>query len=72
MDSRSPEFTRLRPPKSQVLKRTNASETFGYITKMHREALNLKKSHAIDALVIASRGRPLMFKTGVMLLKKCV
>ncbi len=58
--------------RTQVLKRTRAMKTFGYITKAHREALGLKKSHVVDALVIASRGRPLTFKTETFVLKKCI
>jgi len=58
--------------RTQVLKRTRARETYGYITKTHREALGLEKTHAMDALVIASQGNPLTFKTDTVFLKKCV
>ncbi len=64
--------TQMNVIRTQVLKRANVRETFGYITKTHREALKLEKSHAMDALVIASRGKPLTFKTDTMILKKCV
>lgn len=64
--------TQMNAIRKQVLKRTKAIETFGYITKTHREALGFEKTHAIDALVIASKGKPLTFKNDVVLLKKCV
>ncbi|MBD3186516.1 HNH endonuclease, partial [Candidatus Bathyarchaeota archaeon] len=50
----------------------DASETFGYITKTHREHLGLPKTHYNDAIVISSRGKPVSFKNGTVLLKKCV
>lgn len=34
----------------------DAIETFGYVTKANRESLGLKKTHYIDACVIASGG----------------
>lgn len=64
--------TQMNVIRNQVLKRTKAIETFGYITKTHREALGLEKTHAIDALVIASKGKPLTFKNNTVLLKKCI
>ena len=64
--------TQMNVIRNQVLKRTNADETSGYITKARREALGLVKTHAIDALVIASKGKPLVFKNSTVLLKKRV
>ncbi len=64
--------TQMNVIRNQTLKRTNAIETLGYITKTHREALGFKKTHAIDALIIASQGKPLTFKSESLLLKKCV
>lgn len=64
--------TQMNVIRSQILKRTNAIETFGYITKTHREVLGFEKTHAIDALVIAGRGKPLSFKNENLILKKGV
>jgi hypothetical protein len=49
-----------------------AGQTFGYITKTDREQLELPKTHYNDAIVIASRGKPLTFKNDTVLVKKCV
>ena len=44
--------------RSQLLKvYPEAIETFGFVTKTNREALNLPKDHYIDAVVIASGGQ---------------
>ena len=50
----------------------DSEETFGFITKENRQALNLPKEHYIDAVVIASQGDRVKFKTNTILLKKCV
>lgn len=50
----------------------DAEETFGFVTKEHRQLLNLPKEHHMDAVVIASRGSEVNFKTNVVLFKKCV
>jgi len=34
-------------------------ETYGYITKVNRQALGLPKAHHLDAAVIASQGQPI-------------
>lgn len=49
-----------------------AEETFGFVTKEHRQLLNLPKEHYMDAVAIASRGNEVQFKTNVVLFKKCV
>jgi hypothetical protein len=36
----------------------NAEKTYGYITKLNRELLELPKEHYMDAVVIASSGLP--------------
>ncbi|TXT67225.1 MAG: HNH endonuclease [Promethearchaeota archaeon] len=64
--------TQMNVIRTKVLKISKATETFGYITKTHREALGLKKNHAIDAVVFASKGKPLTFKIETGILKKCV
>ena len=49
-----------------------AEETFGFVTKEHRQLLNLPKEHYMDAVAIASQGNEVQFKTNVVLFKKCV
>lgn len=49
-----------------------AEETFGFVTKEHRQLLNLPKEHYMDAVVIASQGNEVQFKTNVVLFKKCL
>lgn len=49
-----------------------AKETFGFVTKEHRQLLNLPKEHHMDAVAIASQGNAVNFKTNVVLFKKCV
>ena len=56
----------------QLLKQLECEETFGFITKEDRQLLNLPKEHYIDAVVIASQGNTVQFKTNVVIFKKCV
>jgi hypothetical protein len=49
-----------------------AEETFGFITKEHRQLLKLPKEHYMDAVVIASQGHQVIFKSNSILLKKCI
>jgi len=58
----------------QLLKRLPyAEETFGYITKEHRQLFELPKEHYIDAVVIACQGNPAYFnKTKDVIYKRCV
>lgn len=49
-----------------------AEETFGFITKEHRQAMTLPKEHYMDAVAIASQGSEVNFKTNRVLFKKCV
>lgn len=65
--------TQMNSIRKQLLRRVSgAIETFGYITKEHRQLLGLPKEHYVDALVIASQGVETTFKTREILLKKCV
>lgn len=50
----------------------SAEETFGFVTKEHRQLLNLPKEHHMDAVVIASQGNAVNFKTNVILFKRCI
>lgn len=49
----------------------NAIETFGYVTKANREAMDLDKDHYIDAVVIASDGKNVELNSEIFY-KKCV
>lgn len=65
--------TQMNSIRIQLLKRIpDAEETFGYITKEHRQRLGLPKEHYVDAAVIASRGRNISLNTSPLLLKKCM
>lgn len=51
--------TQMNSIRIQLLKHyPDAIETFGYITKTNRYALNVGKDHYLDACVIASGGKP--------------
>jgi hypothetical protein len=45
--------TQMNSIRVQLLKRLKCRETFGYITKEHRQILNLEKEHYNDAIAIA-------------------
>ncbi len=49
-----------------------AEETFGFITKEHRQIMGLPKEHYMDAVAIASQGNDVRFKTGTIIFKKCI
>ncbi|MBZ5751924.1 RNA-guided endonuclease IscB [Metabacillus rhizolycopersici] len=56
----------------QLLKRTHAEETFGFVTKEHRQLMRLPKEHYFDAVAITTQGKEPTFKTSNVLFKKCV
>ena len=64
--------TQMNSIRIQLLKFLECKETFGFITKENRQLLNLPKEHYIDAVVIASQGNKVNFKTNNILLKKCI
>jgi hypothetical protein len=64
--------TQMNSIRKQLLKIVDCEETFGFVTKEHRQLMNLPKEHYIDAAVIASQGNNLNFKTSQVLFKKCV
>ena len=65
--------TQMNSIRIQLLKLLpNAIETFGFITKEHRQSMGLPKEHYMDAVAIASQGENVEFKANVILLKKCV
>ena len=64
--------TQMNSIRIQLLKRTNAEETFGFVTKEHRQLMRLPKEHYFDAVAIATQGKEPTFKTSNVLFKKCV
>ncbi|MFL5692217.1 MAG: RNA-guided endonuclease IscB [Ktedonobacteraceae bacterium] len=56
----------------QLLKRVQAEETWGFVTKEHRHLAGLPKEHVFDAAVIATRGTNPLFQTSAVLSKRCV
>ena len=65
--------TQMNSIRIQLLKKyPEAIETFGYITKTNRLALDIDKEHYYDACVIASQGLPITIKTNLLYLKKSV
>jgi hypothetical protein len=64
--------TQMNSIRKQLLKIVDCEETFGFVTKEHRQLMNLPKEHYIDAAIIASQGSNINFKTNQILFKKCV
>ena len=64
--------TQMNSIRTQLLRSVDCEETFGFITKEHRQLLKLPKEHYMDAVVIASQGNDIQFKTNRILFKKCV
>ena len=71
--------TQMNSIRVQLLKRLSCQETFGFITKEHRQIMGLSKEHYNDALVIAclyniEREGLISFKlkTNLVIYKKCV
>jgi len=64
--------TQMNSIRVQLLKQLECEETFGFITKEHRQLMNLPKEHYMDAVAIACKGRNVIFKINRVLFKKCV
>lgn len=65
--------TQMNSIRVQLLRRVpEAKETFGFITKEHRQLIGLPKEHYFDAVAIASKGNNVTFKNENVLLKKCI
>ena len=65
--------TQMNSIRIQLLKLIlEAEETFGFVTKEHRQLYDLDKEHYIDAAIIATQGLKPNFKTKVLILKRCV
>ncbi len=56
----------------QLLKRVQAEETWGFVTKEHRQVWSLPKEHIFDATVIATRGQKPTFQTTSAITKRCI
>jgi len=57
---------------SQLRKKTNCEETYGFATSEHRLLYNLPKEHYIDAALVATRGVIPTFNGISIVQKKCV
>ncbi len=65
--------TQMNSIRVQLLKALpSAEETFGFITKEHRQLMGLPKEHHFDAVSIASQGNPVRFRTTTVLYKKSI
>ena len=64
--------TQMNSIRVQLLKVLKCEETFGFVTKLHRERLNLPKEHYIDAIMIASQGKEIKFGVIRLIKKKCI
>jgi hypothetical protein len=64
--------TQMNSIRVQLLKRVNAEETWGFVTKEHRLLAGLPKEQSFDAAMIATRGEMPVFQVNSVLLKKCV
>lgn len=64
--------TQMNSIRLQLLRLLQAEETWGFVTKEHRQLWGLPKAHMFDAAVIASRGRQPIFQTTTLIAKSCV
>ncbi len=64
--------TQMNSIRLQLLRRLQAEETWGFVTKEHRQLWDLPKAHVFDAAVIATRGRQPIFQTATLIAKRCV
>lgn len=64
--------TQMNGIRLQLLRLLQAEETWGFVTKEHRQFWYLPKEHVFDAAVIATRGRQPVFQTTMLIAKRCV
>jgi hypothetical protein len=65
--------TQMNSIRIQLIKALpNAIETYGFVTKEHRQKMNLPKEHFFDAVAIASKNKDISFRTNEIIYKKCV
>jgi hypothetical protein len=65
--------TQMNSIRIQLLKQLPAAEeTFGFITKEHRQLYTDQKEHYLDAAFIATQGTKPIYQTNQLLQKKCI
>ncbi|EFH90481.1 RNA-guided endonuclease IscB [Ktedonobacter racemifer] len=64
--------TQMSSIRMQLLKRVEAEETWGFVTKEHRLLASLPKEHCFDAAMIATRGQRPVIQIQTVLVKKCI
>ncbi len=64
--------TQMNSIRLQLLRLLQAEETWGFVTKEHRQLWDLPKEHVFDAAVIATQGRQPIFQTTTLIAKRCV
>lgn len=64
--------TQMNGIRKQLLRELDCEETFGFVTKEHRQMMGLPKEHSMDAAIIAGRGNDVIFKVNTVYLKRCV
>jgi hypothetical protein len=67
--------TQMNSIRTQLLRRVECEETFGFVTKENRQLLGLSKEHYNDAIAIAilnNKAVSVTFKNTEILYKKCV
>ncbi len=64
--------TQMNSIRLQLLRVLQAEETWGFVTKEHRQLWDLPKAHVFDAAVIATRGQQPIFQTTTLIAKRGV
>jgi hypothetical protein len=64
--------TQMNSIRLQLLRLLQTEETWGFVTKEHRQLWDLPKEHVFDAAVIATRGQQPIFQTTALIAKRCV
>ena len=64
--------TQMNSIRLQLLRLLQAEETWGFVTKEHRQLWDMPKAHVFDEAVIATRGRQPIFQTTTLIAKRCV
>jgi hypothetical protein len=64
--------TQMNSIRIQLLRRVQAEEMWGFVTKEHRLLWGLPKEHVFDATMIATRGNKPVFQTTRVVVKRCL
>jgi cytochrome c553 len=64
--------TQMNSIRLQLLCRVEAEETWGFVTKEHRQLAGLPKEHCFDAVMVATRGKAPTFQITMLLAKRCL